>query len=217
MIKLFEGGDQTQQTMSSVLIAEITEKRHADVMRDIRKLQEQIGQESIFALSQYEQKLPTGGTKIVPMYELNKEQTHLLVTGYSAPLRLKVIRRLEELEAKNTPKELSRLEILTMALESEKRAIEAESKVAILMHVNKNYTITEIAKECGLSSAQKLNDILCEKKIQYKSNGTFVPYSQFSTQGYFDIKQEVLDNGRVIYHRRVTQMGRDFILNLFKK
>jgi phage regulator Rha-like protein len=39
MIKLFEGVDHTQQTMSSVLIAEITEKRHADVMRDIRKLQ----------------------------------------------------------------------------------------------------------------------------------------------------------------------------------
>jgi phage regulator Rha-like protein len=216
MIKLFDGGDQTQQTMSSVLIAEITGKTHAHVMRDIKKLQEQVGRETIFGLSQYEQKMPTGGTKIVPMYELNKEQTHLLVTGYSAPLRLKVIRRLEELESKNAPKELTRLEILTMAIESERRAIEAESKVAILMHVNKNYTITEIAKEIGLSSAKKLNDILCEKKIQFKQNGTYVPYSQYSTQGYFDIKQEVLDNGHVIYHRRVTQIGRDFILNLFK-
>ncbi|MCU0351513.1 MAG: phage antirepressor KilAC domain-containing protein [Flavobacterium sp.] len=108
------------------------------------------------------------------------------------------------------------IQLLTNLKEEKALRLEAEKKNAILMHVNKSYTITEIAKECGLSSAQKLNELLCEKKIQYKSNGTYVPFSQYSTQGYFDIKQEVLDSGRVIYHRRVTQMGREFILNLFK-
>lgn len=34
--------------------------------------------------------------------------------------------------------------------------------------------------------------------------------------GYEDIKQEVLDNGKVIYHRKITQMGREFILGLFE-
>lgn len=29
------------------------------------------------------------------------------------------------------------------------------------------------------------------------------------------LKEEVLDNGRVIYHRRITQMGREFVLSLF--
>lgn len=41
-------------------------------------------------------------------------------------------------------------------------------------------------------------------------------YSQYSDLGYEEIKQEVLDSGKVIYHRRITQMGRDFILNLFE-
>lgn len=40
-------------------------------------------------------------------------------------------------------------------------------------------------------------------------------YSKYSDLGYEEIKQEVLDSGKVIYHRRITQMGREFILKLF--
>lgn len=41
-------------------------------------------------------------------------------------------------------------------------------------------------------------------------------YSKYSDMGYEIIKQEVLDSGQVIYHRRITQMGREFILNLIQ-
>ena len=107
------------------------------------------------------------------------------------------------------------IELLT----KEERAarVEAERKNAILMHVNKTYTITEIAKELGLKSAMQLNRILAEKKIQYQVNGTWLMYSNYSDCGYEEIKQEVLDSGKVIYHRRITQMGREFILGLFEK
>jgi anti-repressor protein len=105
------------------------------------------------------------------------------------------------------------IEALKQLVISEEKRIEAERKNAILMHINKNYTATEIAKECNLKSAIELNKILKDNKIQYKSNDTWVTYSEYSGKGYFDIKQEVLDNGRVIYHRRITQYGRDFILN----
>lgn len=67
-----------------------------------------------------------------------------------------------------------------------------------------------------MRSATQLNRILAEKKIQYQVNGTWVMYSRYSDQGYEEIKQEVLDSGRVIYHRRITQMGREFILSLFQ-
>ena len=52
--------------------------------------------------------------------------------------------------------------------------------------------------------------------IQYKVNKTWVLYSDYANLGYEDIKQEVLDNGKVVYHRKFTQSGRDFILELFK-
>lgn len=82
--------------------------------------------------------------------------------------------------------------------------------------VNKTYTMTEIAKELNMKSAIQLNRLLAEKKIQYQVNNTWVMYSQYSNLGYEEIKQEVLDSGKVIYHRRITQIGREFILNLFQ-
>lgn len=107
------------------------------------------------------------------------------------------------------------IELLTKLKEERAARVEAERRNAILMHVNKTYTVTEIAKELGLKSAIQLNKILAEKKIQYQVNGTWVMYSRYSDLGYEEIKQEVLDSGRVIYHRRITQMGREFILKLF--
>lgn len=109
------------------------------------------------------------------------------------------------------------IELLTKLKEERKARVEAERKNAILMHVNKTYTITEIAKELGLKSAKQLNRTLADKGIQYQINGTWVMFSKYSDCGYEEIKQEVLDTGKVIYHRRITQLGREFILSLFEK
>lgn len=108
------------------------------------------------------------------------------------------------------------IELLTKLKEERAARVEAERKNAILMHVNKTYTMTEIAKELGMKSAIQLNKLLAEKKIQYQVNGTWVMYSRYSDLGYEEIKQEVLDSGKVIYHRRITQMGREFILKLLE-
>ena len=107
------------------------------------------------------------------------------------------------------------IELLTRLKEERSARVEAERTNSILMHVNKTYTMTEIAKEIGLKSATELNKILSDKKIQYKINGTWVMYSDYSNCGYEEIKQDVLGSGRVIYHRKITQLGRRFILNLF--
>lgn len=109
------------------------------------------------------------------------------------------------------------IELLTKLKEERAARVEAEKKNAILTHVNKTYTMTEIAKELNLKSATELNRILADKHIQYKVNNTWVFYSDYSNLGYEEIKQEVLDNGHVIYHRKITQMGRAFILRLFEE
>lgn len=113
------------------------------------------------------------------------------------------------------PKELSRKEILLLALEAEERAEKAERTVNILMHVNKTFTATELGKEIGFKSANELNQKLHDLKIQFKQNDTWVLYSKYANLGYVEIKQEVLDNGKVVYHRRFTQLGREFLLKLF--
>lgn len=106
------------------------------------------------------------------------------------------------------------IELLTRLKEERQARIKAEQRNAILMHVNKTYTMTEIAKELGLRSAVELNKKLSELHVQYKVNNTWVMYSDYSNLGYEEIKQEVLDNGAVVYHRRITQSGREFILKL---
>lgn len=93
--------------------------------------------------------------------------------------------------------------------------LEAEKQRDKLVHQNKLYTTSEIANELGLSSATKLNNLLSEKKIQYKQNKTWLLYSKYSELGLVSIKQDVLDNGKIIYDRKWTGKGRDFILNLF--
>lgn len=111
------------------------------------------------------------------------------------------------------------MELALAEKEKERLALESQTRqktIDLLTHTNKTYTMTEIAKELNLKSAIELNNKLCELKIQYKANGTWVMYSEYSNRGFELIKQEVLDNGRVIYHRRITQIGREFILKLIQ-
>lgn len=105
------------------------------------------------------------------------------------------------------------IELLTKLKEERAARVKAEQRNAVLMHVNKTYTMTEIAKELGMKSATALNKLLSELHIQYKVNKTWVMYSDYSNLGYEEIKQEVLDNDVVVYHRRITQSGREFIIN----
>ena len=99
---------------------------------------------------------------------------------------------------------------------------EAERKNNLLMHTSKNYTMTELAKELAFKSATVLNDTLHEMGVHYKMNDTWCFYSKYSGLGYDETKQEIKyypESGRqkIIYHRRITQKGRDFILGLFNK
>jgi prophage antirepressor-like protein len=106
------------------------------------------------------------------------------------------------------------IELLTKLKKERSARIEAEKQVAVLTHVNKTYTCTEVAKELGLKSAIELNNRLKELGVQYKVNQTWVPYTKYATLGWFDIKQEVADNGHIIYHRKITGIGRQGIINL---
>ena len=108
------------------------------------------------------------------------------------------------------------IQLLTTLKEERAARLEAERRNAVLMHATKTYTATEIAKEIGLKSAIALNNKLADLKIQFKQNGTWVLYSKYADLGYTDIKQSVLDSGRIVYDRRWTQDGRAFVLELLK-
>jgi prophage antirepressor-like protein len=107
--------------------------------------------------------------------------------------------------------------LLTKYKEEKAARIEAEKAKALLMHSKKTYTTTEIAKELGFKSATAFNNDLNDKGIQFKRNGTWVLYRDYADKGYMEIKQDILENGIVIYNSHWTQTGREFLLNLYNK
>lgn len=96
-------------------------------------------------------------------------------------------------------------------------AKKANGHIQRLTHDSKTYTTSEIAKELNLKSANQLNKILEDKGVQYKLNGTWLLYSNYADKDYVSIKQQTLDNGKIIYDRRWNGKGRDFILELLKE
>ena len=81
-------------TMSSREIAELTGKRHDNVVRDIREMLDELSDSSNLR-NVREDKDARGYTA---EYHLPKHETLVLVSGYSIQLRSKIIRRWEELE-----------------------------------------------------------------------------------------------------------------------
>jgi phage regulator Rha-like protein len=89
----------SEPTMSSREIAGLVEKRHDNVLRDIKAMIEQITDLRFEAVDfQHEYKDSTG--RSLKEYRLPRDLTITLITGYRADLRYKVVKRLEELEAK---------------------------------------------------------------------------------------------------------------------
>ncbi|WP_158675466.1 Rha family transcriptional regulator [Pseudomonas sp. o96-267] len=120
-------------TMTSLEIAELTGKRHDHVMRDIRLMLAELHGDGGVPSFGDTHRNPQNGQEY-PVFRLPRREVEILVTGYSITLRAKVIDRLRELESEVArPRELSRLELIQMALaaEQEKIRIEAERDHAI--------------------------------------------------------------------------------------
>ncbi|WP_375674901.1 Rha family transcriptional regulator [Bartonella sp. AP9QHHD] len=112
--------DDSIQTMSSVEIAELCDKQHKNVMRDIKKMLEELYPESTapkFGVSDFSE-LKFEPAKFLstyvdeqgkprPCYNLPKRECLILVSGYSTTLRAKIIDRWQELEKQvSTPQQI---------------------------------------------------------------------------------------------------------------
>lgn len=86
-------------TMTSREIANLTGKRHADVIRDVRNMLKNLDEDERKFASIY---LDAYGRE-QSQFSLDKDHTLTLLLGYDAKARLKVIRRWQELEASQAP------------------------------------------------------------------------------------------------------------------
>ncbi|XHB99347.1 Rha family transcriptional regulator [Nitratireductor sp. ac15] len=83
-------------TMSSLEVAGLTGKKHFHVVRDIRKMLADLGQEETF--HQNWMKVPSGNGRPLEVVNLPKRETLILVSGYSVQMRARIIDRWQELE-----------------------------------------------------------------------------------------------------------------------
>lgn len=101
--------------------------------------------------------------------------------------------------------------------EERRKRIEAEARTNRLIHNNRTYTTTEIAKELNFRSAQELNQALAERGIQYKDRrGVWLLNSEYADKGFMNIKQLEKD-GHIYYYGEWTGLGRDWLVGIFSK
>ena len=118
-----------QPTMTSLQIAEVAGKRHCDVMRSIRKMEEAwykvCGRK--FALTFTIIDLPNGATRKDPCYNLTKEECLYIATKFNDEARARLVLRWLELERQQARP------IQTMAdifAETERLAVEMREDLA---------------------------------------------------------------------------------------
>jgi len=105
---------------------------------------------------------------------------------------------------------------LTGQLDKEREGrLAAEGRVNRLVHNNRTYTTTELAKELGFKSAQAMNEDLHERGVQFKdTRGVWVLYSEYAGRGFQNIKQKEV-NGAPRYYSEWTGIGRDWLNGLY--
>lgn len=229
--------------MTSLEIAEVTGKKHAHVMRDIRSLIEQGVNGSNFGLVNYKDKKG----EVRPMFELTPKGCLILASGYDALLREKIINKLEELEKNRreqyqvpqsfsealmlAAKQQEKIEQQQLALELKNKEIvqlsatitEMQPKVSYvdaILSCKETVTTTQIAQDYG-QSAKAFNILLRNFGVQHKvGGGQWILYAKYLPCGY--VQSETVSithrdgSAGSVMHTKWTQKGRLFLYNELK-
>ena len=184
---------QTEQTITSLEVAELTGKQHKHIMRDIRNLLYQGVAETNFGPVSYKD----AQNQERPMFLLTKKGCLILASGYDALLREKIIDRWEELEQQNQPQVPQTFSSALKLAYEQALLIEAQNaQIATLtpkadycdkvLTSQSTFTTTQVAKGYGIPSAMKLNKMLKDHHIMFKQSGQWLPTSDYASKPYWE-------------------------------
>lgn len=188
------------EIMTSLEVAELTNKEHKNILADIRdeiaKLGDHRGQ-LIFQLAEYSDKQG----KSRPMFNIALEGVLQLGARYDAVIRFNLIQRVKELQSKvkipttmkealeialnlvNENQELKgTIEIQTQLIEEHKPQLEY---LDTILQSEGTVTITQIASDYDMS-AIALNKKLHEHGLIRKVNDQWILYTEHMGKGYTD-------------------------------
>jgi len=168
----------TRQVMSSREIANLTGKQHKNVKRDIASMLSDLEKDAL----SFERTYLDGQNRNQTEYLLDREHTDCLLTGYSAPLRMAVVRRWRELEEQAAPRiPANYAEALQLAADQAKETqrllgvieLQAPKLAAIrrLAAAEGAICITDAAKQLGIAPS-RLFDWLQANRWIYRRGGS---------------------------------------------
>lgn len=216
-------------TMTSLQIAEITGKRHRDLMRAIRKMEDAwfnvCGRK--FALTSQEVRQPNGGTRQEPCYQLTKTECLYIATKFNDEARAKLVLRWHELE-EATPK-LTENNYLEALCRSQRKNIKMHEHIdrlnalvsrrgelvdAAINLLPALVTTTDMAGRFGMSAQQLNKQLEAAGVIMRSFDGIYLtpPYRDW---GIAVDHQYDNHDGETNNYLKWTDIGQVFLLLLF--
>jgi len=183
----------TEQTMSSREVAELTGRRHDQVLRTARELVEQGVTQSVETRYRHEQ----NGVEY-PEHRLNKRDSLVLVARLSPEFTGRIVDRWMQLEAAAARPvvEMTRLEVIELLLQTETERLALEGKVAAdapkvafaeaVRKIEGTCHIGKIAKALGFGQ-NKFFKRLRADGILIENN---LPYQKYLDRGYFTVVEQ---------------------------
>ena len=218
----FAIGENVARTMSSREIAELVGSRHSDVMRTIDRLLDKrvISGCTPSAYTQEQNGQP------YRQYLVCKRDSFVVVAQLCPEFTAALVDRWQELEAQVAkPVELSRMDILQLAMESEKARLLAVEQLAIAapkaafvdqyVEAAGSMSFRQVAKLLNANERQ-FRQLLLDKGVMYYLGGVLTPYSQHQEAGRFEVKTGTSEtNGHAFSQARFTPKGVQWVAGLW--
>lgn len=199
----------TVQTMSSKEIADLTGKDHKHVLADIRNMFEQLNIQSANFSANYKDSLG----RTYPCFNLDKELSVCLVSGYNIQLRMAIIKRWTELEAQAQqsfalPTTFSQALLLAAQLEEQKeqlalQVVQQQQVIEVqqvdvdalerIANRKGSMTVRDAAKLLNMRPIDLRDWMLANKWTYSPYNGKFRPTASHATAGHLTLSANDYD------------------------
>lgn len=222
--------NHNQQSMTSLDISELVQSRHDKVKQSIERLAER----GVITLPPMGEKATAGRPTTFYVFsgEQGKRDSIIVVAQLCPEFTAALVDRWAELENQK-PAELSRMDLIQLALAAEEENIALKQHVAVLTpkaealetiaDTTNTYCLRECAKTIGIKESDLIKLLIDKKWIYRDSDRKLQPHAQYVLNKVFTNRTSpVITNQndgreRVFLHMRVTAFGLTRITGLVNK